>query len=138
MPNGLMPPLAFGMSTRRTGGGSSSLRTFDSRACRGCPTGGLEVFDRLSVYACRSLVNLHTLEGFPDFPLGDQKRLCLVHGFVLSPVGPWPRLKNAAPWLQPHYRTFNATTGCSVTALRVGTLALAIGAACGLSLHAAH
>jgi methyl acetate hydrolase len=36
---------------------------------------GLEVFDRLSVYASRSLVGLHTLEGFPDFPLGDQKRL---------------------------------------------------------------
>ena len=67
-----------------------------------------------------------------------KKRLCLVYGFVLSPVGPWPRLNNAAPSLQPHYRAFITTTGCSVPALRVGTLALAIGAACGLSLHAAH
>ena len=36
-------------------------------------------------------------DGDPDFPLGDQKRLCLILGFVLSPVGPWPRLNNAAP-----------------------------------------
>ena len=52
------------------------------------------------------------------------------------PVGQWPRLNNAAPSLQPHYRAFNATTGCSAPALRFGTLALAVGAACGLSLHA--
>src|SRR5208282_6682563 len=46
------------------------------------------------------------------------------------------RLNNAAPSLQPHYRTFITTTGCSVPVLRIGTLALAVGAACGLSLHA--
>jgi hypothetical protein len=31
---------------------------------------------------------------------------------------------------------WQTTTGCSVPALRFGTLALAVGAACGLSLHA--
>ena len=31
-------------------------------------------------------------------------------------VGPRPRLNNAAPSLQPHYRAFGATTGCSVPA----------------------
>jgi hypothetical protein len=51
-------------------------------------------------------------------------------------LGQWPRLNNAAPSLQPHYRAFDATTGCSAPALRFGTLALAVGAACGLSLHA--
>src|ERR1700756_2356973 len=99
---------------------------------------GLKLRNRLSIHASRSLVGLHTFEGFPDFPLRDLERLCLVHGFILSPVGPWPRLNNAAPWLRPHYRTFNATAGRSVPTLRIGTLALAIDAACGLSLHAAH
>src|SRR5205085_6272859 len=31
--------------------------------------------NRLSVYSSRSLVGLHLLEGFPDFPLRDVKRL---------------------------------------------------------------
>src|SRR5207248_8658802 len=97
---------------------------------------GLELRNRLSVYPSRPLVGLHTLEGFPDFPFGDLERLCLVHGLLPFPVGPWPRPNNAAPSLQPHYRTFLATTGCSAPALRIGTLALAVGAACGFSLHA--
>src|SRR5215469_2827866 len=65
---------------------------------------------------------------------------CL-NGFASStgsscfPVGQWPRPNNAAPSLQPHYRAFDATTGCSAPAPRFGTLALAVGAACGLSLH---
>ena len=63
------------------------------------------------------------------------ERLCLVHRLLLFPVGQWPRPNNAAPSLQPHYRAFDATMGCSVPAPRFGTLALAVGAACGLSLH---
>src|SRR5262245_52346178 len=76
------------------------------------------------------------LEGLPDFPFRNLERLRLVHGLLPFPVGQWPRPNNAAPSLQPHYRTFLATTGCSAPALRVGTLALAVGAACGFSLHA--
>src|SRR5208282_446563 len=75
---------------------------------------GLELQNRLPVHSSRSLVRLHTFEGFPDLPLGDRKRLCLIHGLLLLPVGPRPRLNNAAPSLQPHYRAFAATTGCSV------------------------
>src|SRR5262249_46898673 len=97
---------------------------------------GLELRNRLSVHASRSLVGLHTLEGFPDFPFGDLERLCLVHRLLPFPVGRWPRLNNAAPSLRPHYRTFLATMGCSAPALCFGTLALAVGAACGFSLHA--
>src|SRR5215470_3394994 len=63
------------------------------------------------------------------------KRLCLVHRLLLFPVGQWLRPNNAAPSLQPHYRAFDATTGCSAPAPHFGTLALAVGAACGLSLH---
>jgi hypothetical protein len=66
----------------------------------------LEFCNRLSVYSNRSLVGLHMFEGFPDFPLGDVERLCLAHGLLPSPVGPWPRLNNAAPSVQRHYRAF--------------------------------
>src|SRR6266436_7089222 len=89
----------------------------------------LEVCDRLSVYSSRPLVDLHTFEGFPDFPLRDVERLCLVHGLLPSPVGPWPWLNNAAPSVQPHYRAFIPTTGCSAPVLRFGTLVLAVCAA---------
>ena len=41
----------------------------------------------------------------------------------LASVGRWPWLNNAAPSLQPHYRAFVPTTGCSVPVLRIGTLA---------------
>src|SRR5271170_743990 len=51
----------------------------------------LKVRNRLSVYSSRSLVGLHLLEGFPDFPFGDVERLYLVHGLLLLPVGfSWP------------------------------------------------
>src|SRR5204863_4127510 len=86
----------------------------------------LEVSNRLSVYPSRSLVGLHTFEGFPDFPLGDVERLCLVHGLLPSPVGPRSRLNNAAPSVQPHYRAFIPTTSCSAPVLRFGTLVLAV------------
>ena len=88
---------------------NSSLTTAGSTACRGCSKINLEVCDRLSVYSSRSVVGLHTFEGFPDFPLGDVERLCLAHGLLPSPVGPWPRLNHSpfgpAPLqsLHPYY-----------------------------------
>src|SRR5207344_2224022 len=52
---------------------------------------GLEVRNRLPVYSGRSLVRLHTLEGFPHLPLRDVERLCLVHGLLPLPDGfSWP------------------------------------------------
>src|SRR5215472_12984595 len=47
----------------------------------------LEVRHRLSVYASRSLVGLHFLEGFPHFPFRNVERLCLVHR--APPVTGW-------------------------------------------------
>src|SRR6476469_4847140 len=44
-----------------------------------------------------------------------------------EPVGPHPSL-------QPHYRTFVATTGQSAPLRRIGTFGLAVGAACTFSL----
>jgi hypothetical protein len=37
-----------------------------------------EILDRLSVYSSRSLVGLHTFKCFPDFPLRNVERLCVV------------------------------------------------------------
>ena len=42
-----------------------------------------------------------------------------------SPVALRPELNNATPSLQPHYRTFITTTGCSAPVPRIGTLVLA-------------
>src|SRR5215216_1888664 len=94
----------------------------------------LEARNRLPIYSSRSLVGLHTFEGFPDLPFGDVERLCLVHGLLPSPVGPWSRLNNAAPLVQLHYRAFVPTTCCSVPVPRIGTLILTVCAACDLSL----
>src|ERR1700730_1193885 len=45
----------------------------------------------LPVSSSRSLVVLHLLEGFPDFPFGDVERLCFVHGLLPLPDGfSWP------------------------------------------------
>src|SRR5262249_24691292 len=52
---------------------------------------GLDLRNRLPVYSSRSLVGLHTLEGFPHLPLRDVERLCLVHGLLPLPDGvSWP------------------------------------------------
>src|SRR6202043_2018926 len=52
---------------------------------------GLERRNRLSIYSSRSLVRLHTFEGFPNLPFGDLERLCLVHGLIPLPDGfSWP------------------------------------------------
>ena len=52
------------------------------------------------------------------------------YGFALSmrilpsPVDLTPELNNATPSLQPHYRAFTTTTGCSAPVPRIGTLIL--------------
>jgi hypothetical protein len=52
----------------------------------------------------------------------------------MASVGPWPRLNNAAPSVQLHYRAFIPNTSCSAPVLRIGTLILAVLAACDFSL----
>ncbi len=51
----------------------------------------LEVLDGLPIHSSRSLVRLHTLEGFPDLPLRDVERLCPDH--AAPPVIGWPPAK---------------------------------------------
>ena len=50
-------------------------------------------------------------------------------------VGRWSRLNNAAPSVQLHYRAFVPTTSHSAPVLRIGTLVLAVLAACDFSLY---
>ena len=53
----------------------------------------------------------------------------------LASVGRWSRLNNAAPSVQLHYRAFVPTTSHSAPVLRIGTLVLAVVAACHFSLY---
>ena len=80
---------------------------------------------------------------FTRLKASQTSRLGILNGFAsstgssrhqMASVDQWPWLNNAAPSLQLHYRAFFTITGCSVPAPRFGTLALAVGAACGLSL----
>src|SRR6516225_8533200 len=56
---------------------------------------------------------------FTRLKASQTSRFGIENGFALStrssrlPVGARPRLNNAAPSLQPYYRAFAATTGCS-------------------------
>src|SRR5208282_2269037 len=50
--------------------------------------------------------------------------LALSTGFLPSLVGPGFELNNATPSLQPYYRTFLTTTGCSAPVPCIGTLTL--------------
>ena len=51
------------------------------------------------------------------------------------PVVLAPELNNATPSLQPHYRAFVTTTGCSAPVLRIGTLTLTGTPYLGFSLN---
>ena len=53
----------------------------------------------------------------------------------LASVGRWSRLNNAAPSVQLHYRAFVPTTSHSAPVLRIGSLVLAVVAACDFSLY---
>jgi hypothetical protein len=72
----------------------------------------LKVGNRLPINPSRSLVGLHLLESFPDFPFRNVERLCLVHrappvtGWLWAtaeqrcPFGPVP-LQNLQPYYGP-------------------------------------
>src|SRR3954466_2500847 len=58
----------------------------------------LELSNRLPVYASRSLVGLHLLEGVPDVPLRDGKRLCLGHRAPPATGWPWVAAEHCSPF----------------------------------------
>ena len=104
---------------------NSSLRTAGSRASRGCfeRSASKPAID-LPAYPSRSPVGLHTLEGLPDIPFRDRKRLCLTQRLLLIQVGLWPRLNNVTPSVQRRYSAFAPTMGYSASVPRIGTLIL--------------
>ena len=72
-----------------------------------------------------ALIGFHLLPGFPDLTFADGKRLRPVHqGLPVAGCPDFPNRIGATPSLQPHYRTFIATTGRSAPVLRIGTLPL--------------
>src|SRR5262249_23174235 len=87
------------------------------------------------VHARRTFIGPDLLPRLIDEALADLKRLHLGLGSLprLLPwrVGPGMPLACTAPSLQPHYRTFLTTTSRPVPVPRLGTLPLAVSAACG-------
>src|SRR5207253_639754 len=87
------------------------------------------------VHARRPVVGPDLLPRLHDEALVDLKRLHLRlgpgPGLLPLRVGPGLTLVCTAPWLQPHYRTFLATMSRPAPVPRLGTLPLAVSAACG-------
>ena len=97
---------------------------------------GCEIVDAHSVHARRSTVRSDLLPRLEDETLRNFKRLQLL--LLRSICRLLPRgvdlqttLNCPAPSLRPHYRALTATTGRSAPVPRIGTLALAVSAACG-------
>src|SRR5713101_1726528 len=90
-----------------------------------------EVGNRLLVYTTTARIGLDGLEGFIHQRLWNVERLCCTHS--LPPVSSC--FYKCSPLTQPlrsepHYRAFIATTGRSVPACCIGTLASRFHAAC--------
>ena len=94
-----------------------------------------EQADADRVHARRPVIDPDLLPRLHDEALTDLKRLHLRPG-SLPRLLPWRvglrmTLVCTAPSLQPHYRTLTATTGRPAPVPRLGTLPLAVSAACG-------
>ena len=96
---------------------------------------GREIVDAHSVHARRSTVRSDLLPRLENETLPNFKRLQLLLRSIcrLLPRGVdlQTTLNCPAPSLRPHYRALTATTGRSAPVPRIGTLALAVSAACG-------
>ena len=96
---------------------------------------GREIVDAHSVHARRCTVRSDLLPRLENETLPNLKRLQLLLRSIcrLLPrtVDPKTALNCPAPPLRPHYRTLTATTSRSAPVPRIGTLALAVSAACG-------
>src|SRR6266487_5110625 len=98
-----------------------------------------EQADADRVHARRPVIGPDLLPRLHDEALADLKRLHLRlgpgPGLLPWRVGPGLTLVCTAPSLQPHYRTFTATTSRPAPVPRLGTLPLAVCAACGPPSH---
>ena len=78
----------------------------------------------MPIHTSRSPIGLHLLEGLQTSRFAMSNGFASATRLLLLPVGLKPRLNNATPLVQSHYRTFIPTTGCSVPVFRIGTLIL--------------
>ena len=97
---------------------------------------GREIVDAHSVHARRSTVRSDLLPRLEHETLPNFKRLQLlllrsICRFLPRRVDLHTTVNCPAPSLRPHYRALTATTGRSAPVPRIGTLALAVFAACG-------
>ena len=97
---------------------------------------GREIVDAHSVHARRCTVRSDLLPRLENETLPNFKRLQLlllrsICRFLPRRVDLQTTLNCPAPSLRPHYRALTATTGRSAPVPRIGTLALAVSAACG-------
>ena len=97
---------------------------------------GREIVDAHSVHARRSTVRSDLLPRLENETLPNFKRLQLlllrsICRLLPRRVGLHTTVNCPAPSLRPHYRALTATTGRSAPVPRIGTLALAVFAACG-------
>ena len=94
-----------------------------------------EIVDAHSVHARRCTVRSDLLPRLEHETLRNLKRLQLLPRSICRPlprtVDPKTAVNCPAPSPRPHYRTLTATTGRSAPVPRIGTLALAVSAACG-------
>src|SRR5262245_31687050 len=95
----------------------------------------LKQFDADRVHARRPLIGPDLLPRLINQALANLKRLHFrpgsLPGLLPCRVGPAMILVCTAPSLQPHYRAFTTTTGRPAPVPRLGTLPLAVDAACG-------
>ena len=93
---------------------------------------GREIVDAHSVHARRCTVRSDLLPRLEHETLSNFKRLQLLLRSICR-IHRWssPTLNCPAPSLGPHYRALTATTSRSAPVPRIGTLALAVFAACG-------
>ena len=115
---------------------SNSPSSSCSTACTGCPAAArCEQADADRVHARRPVIGPDLLPRLHDEALTDLKRLHLRLGpgprLLPWRVGPGLTLVCTAPSLQPHYRTFPATTSRPAPVPRLGTLPLTVFAARG-------
>ena len=96
---------------------------------------GREIVDAHSVHARRSTVRSDLLPRLEHETLSNFKRLQLllrsICRFLPRGVDLQTTVNCPAPSLRPHYRALTATTSRSAPVPRIGTLALAVSAACG-------
>src|SRR6202521_5739743 len=104
IPRGRTPPLAFGISTRRTGGAKVRPRRHPVPDLEEIPLQILlEGRDGDAIHARRPTIFFHLFPGVPNEAFGNVIWLRLRHRLLPSPVGRFLWLEDRVPSLRPSY-----------------------------------